>query len=55
MAIVNGEAVGAGVWRELISGRRRAVVGQYALFVRDKMMDNRGERRGRRAGMRRNR
>lgn len=55
MAIVNGEAVGAGIRRELVSGCRRAVVGQYTLFVRDKVVDNRGERRGRRAGMRRNR
>lgn len=52
---MSGEAVGAGIERELVSGCRRAVVGQDTLLVRDKMMDNRGERRGRRAGIRRNR
>lgn len=41
MAIVNGEAVGAGI-RRACFGSKRAVVGQYTLFVCDKVVD-RGE------------
>lgn len=42
---MNGEAVGAGI-RRACFGSKRAVVGQYTLFVCDKVVEEEEEERG---------